>query len=111
MEMYPKVNTDAIVSAVMRQKNCYHQTTCFQYKSIVYIAPGVYYFDVEDIVAISIRLTGRWDEATVTGPEYGSKDRLLRLIVSISNLLPEFIIEDEFLSDETDNPTTEDDEH
>lgn len=93
--MAKKVNTDAVVAAVIRVNSLYHEARCEQYKSIIYIKPGVHDFDVERIVGISLRPTGRWNEATVTGPACTDQYPHLRLIVSVDNLLPEFIIEGE----------------
>ena len=93
--MAKKVNTEAVVAAVIRENSLYHEARCDQYKSIIYIKPGVYDFDVERIVGISLRLTGRWNEATVTGPAIADQYSYLRLIVSVDSLLPEFIIEGE----------------
>lgn len=93
--MAKKVNTDAVVAAVIRVNSSYHEARCEQYKSIIYIKPGVYDFDVDRIVGISLRLTGRWNEATVTGPAFTDQYPHLRLIVPVDSLLPEFIIEGE----------------
>ena len=93
--MAKKVNIEAVVAAVIRANSSYHEARCEQYKSIIYIKPGVYNLDVERIVGISLRLTGRWDEVTVTGPAVADLFSYLRLIVSVDSLLPEFIIEGE----------------
>lgn len=101
--MIKKVNTEAVVSAVLRQSMVYHRVTCEQYKTIIYINPGTCSFNVDEIIAISVRLTGRWNEATVTtdireaiiGHEH------LQLIVSVDSLLPEFVVEgEEYTEDE-----------
>lgn len=93
--MAKKVNIEAVVAAVIRANRSYHEARCEQYKSIIYIKPGVYDFNVEGIVGISLRLTGRWNEATVTGPTFTDQHSHLRLIFSANSLLPEFIIEGE----------------
>lgn len=93
--MAKKVNTEAVVAAVVRANSSYHEACCEQYKSIIFIKPGVYDFGVERIVGISLRLTGRWDEVVVTGPAVADLFSHLRLIVSVESLLPEFIIEGE----------------
>lgn len=93
--MAKKVNTEAVVAAVVRANSSYHEARCEQYKSIIYIKPEVYDFNVEGIVGISLRLTGRWNEATVAGPAFTDQHSHLRLIFSVNSLLPEFIIEGE----------------
>lgn len=100
--MAKKVNTEAVVSAMIRQSTLYCDATSNQYKSIIYINPKTYQFDVKALVGISLRLTGRWDDVNVTGPECGDRYQHLRLIVAVDDLLPEFIVEGEEIPEDED---------
>ena len=93
--MAKKVNTEAVVSAVIRQSTLYCNTTSHQYKSLIYIEPKTYQFNVKELVGISLRLTGRWDDVSVTEPKCDDRYQHLRLIVAVDDLLPEFIVEGE----------------
>ena len=100
MNKNPKVNIDAVVAAVMRQKDLFHEAACRQFHNIIFLCPGAYDLDIDDLVSISIRLTGRWNEVTVTGPDITKTHAYLELIIGVSDLLPEFIIEGEFVIDD-----------
>ena len=100
--MYKKVNIDALCEAVALQNPLnYCDAKAEQYKSIVYVTPGSFQFSVENLVGISLRLTGRWNEVSATSPD--SVDTIYmtpRLVLSVVDLLPEFILEGEEWSDE-----------
>ena len=109
MDKNPKVNIEAVAAAVMRQKErLYKDAECRQYHNIIYLCPGVYELDIDELVSISIRLTGRWSEVSVTGPDITKPHAWLELIIAVSDLLPEFIVEGEEWIDESKD-TYEDD--
>lgn len=91
-----KVNIEAVCEAVREQKPGRYVDACArQYKNIIYVTPGAYNYDVEDIVGLSIRLTRRWNDISVTSPEVGEEFMRPKMIIAVNDLLPEFIIEEE----------------
>ena len=108
MEKNPKVNIEAVVAAVMRQKErLYKDAECRQYHNIIFLCPGVYELDIDALVSISIRLTGRWNEVIVTDPDITKPHAWLELIIAVSDLLPEFIVEGEEWIEETEETDEE----
>lgn len=99
--MDKKANISAICAAVLEQKpTCYHDVCAHQYKSIVYLTPGAFDYEVQDIVAISERLTHKWDAASVTSPDLDDMYNRPRMVISVSELLSEFIVEGECWGEE-----------
>ena len=103
---YKKVNTGALEGVLMIQNGIYGKVGVEQYMSIVYFAPQIFTISVPDLVSISILLTGCWDGVKVVNPDArDTTHQYLRLLASVDDLLPEFIVEGEFFSDETEkNP-------
>ena len=103
--MYKKVNIEALCEAIVWQNPlCYNGATAEQYKTLVYITPGSYDYSVEDIIGISMGITGRWNEISVTSPNVTDTIyRKPRLFVCVSDLLPQFIVEGEEWIDESDS--------
>ena len=99
--MYKKVNIEALCEAVSSQSVTFRDTTAHQYKSIVYVCPKTYDYDMDGLVGVSLRLTGQWNRVTVTSPEAGDYVYMHpRLLLSVRDLLLEFIVEGEGWTEE-----------
>lgn len=98
---YQKVNASALEGAMMPLNGICGKVGIDQYKSIVYFEPHVFDFSIPNLVGISVRLTGRWDGVKVTNPDARDHTyQYLRLLASVEDLLPEFIVEGESWTDE-----------
>lgn len=106
MRQYPKINPEAILAVVTRCHGLYKDSVIRQHRNVFDINLSSCCINIDRLIGLSLTLTGRHNEIDV----YDSYEEgcHLCLCIGVSDLLPEFIIDGEFISDEPVNIQEED---